>query len=49
MRAGSYSGGMRRRISFAIALIGDPKLVILDEPVCMQELDISFNEFILWC
>ena len=49
VRAGSYSGGMRRRISFAIALIGDPKLVILDEPVCMQELDISFNEFILWC
>ena len=32
-RAGSYSGGMKRRLSFAIALIGDPKLVILDEPV----------------
>ncbi|KAM1099857.1 hypothetical protein ACFX15_006173 [Malus domestica] len=32
MRAGSYSGGMKRRLSFAIALIGDPKLVILDEP-----------------
>ncbi|KAK4568284.1 hypothetical protein RGQ29_003887 [Quercus rubra] len=31
-RAGSYSGGMKRRLSFAIALIGDPKLVILDEP-----------------
>ncbi|KAK4480244.1 hypothetical protein RD792_013308 [Penstemon davidsonii] len=32
IRAGSYSGGMKRRLSFAIALIGDPKLVILDEP-----------------
>ncbi|XP_052174572.1 ABC transporter A family member 2 isoform X2 [Diospyros lotus] len=32
IRAGSYSGGMKRRLSVAIALIGDPKLVILDEP-----------------
>ncbi|KAH0934897.1 hypothetical protein HID58_012014 [Brassica napus] len=35
IRAGSYSGGMKRRLSVAIALIGDPKLVFLDEPVCM--------------
>lgn len=34
VRSGSYSGGMKRRLSVAIALIGDPKLVILDEPVC---------------
>lgn len=33
IRAGSYSGGMKRRLSVAIALIGDPKLVFLDEPV----------------
>lgn len=33
VRSGSYSGGMRRRLSVAAALIGDPKLVILDEPV----------------
>lgn len=33
LRTGSYSGGMKRRISLAIALIGDPKLLILDEPV----------------
>lgn len=33
VRAGSYSGGMKRRLSVAIALIGKPKLVILDEPV----------------
>ncbi|PKI78010.1 ABC transporter A family member 2-like isoform X2 [Punica granatum] len=32
VRAGSYSGGMKRRLSVAIALIGNPKLVILDEP-----------------
>ncbi|XP_075519486.1 LOW QUALITY PROTEIN: ABC transporter A family member 2-like [Primulina tabacum] len=32
MRASSYSGGMRRRLSVAIALIGNPKLVVLDEP-----------------
>lgn len=37
IRAGSYSGGMKRRLSVAIALIGDPKLVILDEPVCILE------------
>lgn len=33
VRARSYSGGMKRRLSVAIALIGEPKLVILDEPV----------------
>ncbi|XP_013596936.1 PREDICTED: ABC transporter A family member 11 isoform X2 [Brassica oleracea var. oleracea] len=32
VRAGSYSGGMKRRLSVAVALIGDPKLVFLDEP-----------------
>jgi len=30
--AGTYSGGMKRRLSVVIATIGDPKLVYLDEP-----------------
>ena len=31
-RVENYSGGMRRRLSVAMALIGSPQLVILDEP-----------------
>eukprot|EP00475_Leptophrys_vorax_P029658 TRINITY_DN4376_c0_g2_i5.p1 TRINITY_DN4376_c0_g2~~TRINITY_DN4376_c0_g2_i5.p1 ORF type:complete len:983 (+),score=58.52 TRINITY_DN4376_c0_g2_i5:142-3090(+) len=32
MRTSGYSGGMKRRLSVAVALIGDPKVVYLDEP-----------------
>ena len=32
VQSSAYSGGMRRRLSMAIALIGDPKVVFLDEP-----------------
>ncbi len=31
-RVGTYSGGMRRRLDIAMSLIGNPKLVFLDEP-----------------
>lgn len=31
-RAGTYSGGMRRRLDIAMSLIGDPPVVLLDEP-----------------
>jgi len=31
-RAGSFSGGMKRRLSVALALLGDPGIVFLDEP-----------------
>ncbi|MGI8714828.1 MAG: ATP-binding cassette domain-containing protein [Solirubrobacteraceae bacterium] len=31
-RAGSYSGGMRRRLDLAATLVGHPRVVFLDEP-----------------
>lgn len=31
-RAGTYSGGMRRRLDIAMSLIGSPPIIFLDEP-----------------
>jgi ABC-2 type transport system ATP-binding protein len=30
--AGTYSGGLRRRLDLAMTLVGDPRLIFLDEP-----------------
>jgi ABC-type multidrug transport system ATPase subunit len=31
-KLGGYSGGMRQRFGVAVAMLGDPKLIIVDEP-----------------
>jgi ABC-2 type transport system ATP-binding protein len=31
-RVGTYSGGMKRRIDIAMSLIGNPRIIFLDEP-----------------
>ena len=31
-KLGGYSGRMRQRFGVAVALLGDPKLIIVDEP-----------------
>ena len=40
----TLSGGMRRKLSVGIALIGDSKIVILDEPT--SGMDVSARRFI---
>ena len=32
LQVGKYSGGMRRRMSVALSTIGDPKVILMDEP-----------------
>ena len=31
-QVGTFSGGMKRRLSVAIAAIGNPKIIVMDEP-----------------
>lgn len=39
-KVSTFSGGMRRRLSLAISLIGNPKLLILDEPTTGMDAKI---------
>jgi len=32
LMVGKYSGGMRRRISVALSTMGDPDIILMDEP-----------------
>jgi len=36
-RVGKYSGGMKRRINLAMALVNDPSIVFLDEPTVAMD------------
>jgi ABC-type multidrug transport system ATPase subunit len=38
--AGTLSGGMQRRVSIAIAFVGDPKVVFLDEPTTGTDITV---------
>jgi ATP-binding cassette subfamily A (ABC1) protein 3 len=39
---GTYSGGNKRKLSTAIALVGNPPVVFLDEPTTVRELFVGF-------
>lgn len=41
--AGGYSGGNKRKLSTAIALIGDPDIIFLDEPTTGMDPKVTSN------
>jgi ABC-type multidrug transport system ATPase subunit len=45
-KARELSGGMQRRLCVAISLVGNPKIVFLDEPVRYSIEISSFYEFL---
>ena len=46
----TFSGGMKRRVSVAIAVIGNPRIVFLDEPTTGTEegREKKFNLFFVF-
>lgn len=42
-RVSAYSGGMKRRLSLTIALIQNPKILILDEPTVGIDPELRLN------
>lgn len=45
LKAGTLSGGQKRKLCIALAFIGNPPIVILDEPTC--GIDVSTRQ-IIW-
>jgi ABC-type multidrug transport system ATPase subunit len=37
LKVGELSGGMKQRLSFVIALLGDPPILLLDEPTASMD------------
>lgn len=46
-KVSSLSGGMKQRLLFAVSLLGDPEILILDEPLASLDLT-SFRLIIEW-